>query len=254
MIYEQSQKEIIKIFDSLIGKHRLDVLFRDFITLAACTISNSIDKSQWEQREKLYMDTVAKYEKTEANKFAQILALVISGLSGPKKGDFIGELYMQLEISNKHRGQFFTPYNISKMMASLLGFEPNRQGIVELNEPAVGSGGMIVAYAEQMELAGYNYQTDLRVVCNDIDFDVVKMCYIQLSLLGIDAVVYQGDTISLKMNEVWYTPMHLLNKARGNHTSKTNKMVDTTEQALSLESDEIGTIENQMDIFEILGG
>jgi|SRR5690625_1018628 len=212
MRYEQAKKKVIKKMQWLSPKHGMHNVFRDFTVLAACTISNSIDKQRWQKREDMYMWTIKKYNKEEANIFAEILALVTLGLNN-RMGDFMGELYMELEISNKNSGQFFTPYDVSKIMAELVDVNLENE-IVTLNEPAVGAGGMIIAYAEVMKERGLNYQTQLKVICNDIDYDVVKMCYIQLSLLGIDAVVMQGNTITLEMNEVWYTPMHIINLAR----------------------------------------
>lgn len=240
MRYEQAQKEIAKIMKSMVGRYRLYNIFRDFIVLAACSISNSVDPSQWKNREKMYMDTISKYDKKESEKFAEMLALTVLAYES-RMGDFIGELYMSMEFGNKDAGQFFTPYNLSRMMAGFLDVKPDENGIVTLNEPAVGSGGMVVAYAEKMKLADLNYQKQLRVVCNDIDYDVVKMCYIQLSLLGIDAIVMQGNTLAPLDNppgEIWFTPMHIMNLAREQQREKTEKMVSGMQKVLSLEKHE----------------
>lgn len=256
--YERSKKEIRKIMKSIAGKYRLYQVFRDFIVLSACTISNRVDKSQFESREKMYMDTIAKYDKEEADKFAEMLALTVLAYES-KMGDFIGELYMEMEFGNEDTGQFFTPYHVSKLMAGLVDVRPDKKGIITLNEPASGSGGMIVAYAERLMLEGINYQKQLRVVCNDIDYDVVKMCYIQLSLLGIDAVVMQGDTITLKMNEIWYTPMHILNKVREQRENRTKQMIDAMNKLMQLEQEPkkesaLVVPEGQMTIFDYLEG
>lgn len=265
MQYEKSQRKIKKIVKSMSGKYSRYDIFRDFIVLAACAISNQVDKLHLRKREELYMKTIKKYEKNEANKFSEILALVATGLGSAKMGDFIGELYMSMEFGNRDSGQFFTPYNVSKTMAGLLKIEPNEKGIIELNEPTCGSGGMIVALAEILKCKGVNYQKKLRVVCNDIDYNVVKMCYIQLSLLGIDAVVYQGDTITLKMNEVWITPMHAINHARDKQREKTQKMVNkmrelinskpkNKKQQIQKTDKKPVTAGEQLSIFGVLGG
>src|SRR5690625_3946547 len=164
MQYEKSMQQIKKLIDSISGKHRRYDIFRDFIVLSACTISNSVDKMQWKNREKMYMDIIGKYNKDEANKFAEMLALTVLAYES-RMGDFIGELYMSMEFGNKHVGQFFTPYHVSKLMSQMVHYKADENEIVTLNEPACGSGGMIIAYAETMKLAGRNYQTDLRVVC-----------------------------------------------------------------------------------------
>lgn len=253
MNYRQAQQEIIKIIRSLSPKYGVHNVFRDFITLAACTISNSVDKQQWQKREDQYMRTIRKYQKDEADKFAEMFALVVAGLSGAKMGDFMGELYMQLEISNKNSGQFFTPYDVSKMMAEMIQPEKDKNGIVTLNEPAVGAGAMIIAYAEIMKLQGLNYQTQLKVVCNDVDYDVVKMCYIQLSLLGIDAVVMQGDSITTKMNEYWFTPMRVMNIVRSQQqkdNDKTKEMYQAMRNLMALEKKKPLEKPIQLSLFE----
>ena len=42
---------------------------------------------------------------------------------------------------------------------------------------------------------GINPQKVLRVVAQDLDWTGVYMTYVQLSILGIDAIVVQGDTL-----------------------------------------------------------
>ena len=49
--------------------------------------------------------------------------------------------------------------------------------------PKCGSGGMVVATAQVLQKRGINYQKTLDVVCQDLDWLAVYMCYVQLSLL-----------------------------------------------------------------------
>ena len=41
--------------------------------------------------------------------------------------DILGELYMALEIANKDAGQFFTPYNVARLMAEMNFNEKDEQ-------------------------------------------------------------------------------------------------------------------------------
>src|SRR5690625_3198158 len=138
---------------------------------------------------------------------------------------------MSMEFGYKHTGQFFTPYHVSKLVSDLTYKDKKDDQVITLNEPSCGSGGMIVAFAESMKAEDRNYQTDLRVICNDLDFDAVRMCYVQLSLLGIDAVVEQRNTLAPlddPPGEAWYTPMHFLNLQReiqAQSNEKTKRMV-----------------------------
>jgi len=266
MQYERSKREIKKIIDSMAGKYRCYDIFRDFIILSACTISNSVDKSQWERREKVYMDTIEKYTRDEANKIAEMLALMTLAYEN-RMGDFIGELYMTMEFGNKHVGQFFTPYHVSRLISHMTYKSKRDEQVITLNEPSCGSGGMIVAFAEAMRVDDRNYQTDLRVVCNDLDYDAVRMCYVQLSLLGVDAVVYQKNTLEpldKPPGETWYTPMYFMNLAKekqAQENDKTKRMVKAVQDLFELETPEKDEREpvvagppGQMDIFDFLGG
>lgn len=71
---------------------------------------------------------------------------------------------------------------------------------------------MIVASAQVLKEQGVNYQKVLDVVCQDLDWTAVYMCYVQLSLLGIMATVAQGNTLTepfidgYPQKKVFYTP------------------------------------------------
>jgi hypothetical protein len=43
----------------------------------------------------------------------------------------------------------------------------------------------------------------------DLDIKAVHMCYLQLSLLGIPAIVRHGNSLSLEMFSDWITPMYV---------------------------------------------
>jgi hypothetical protein len=68
---------------------------------------------------------------------------------------------------------------------------------------------MVVATAQAMHQAGLNYPETLHATCVDIDPRCVHMAYVQLSLMGIPAVVVHGNALSLEVWSVWYTPAHI---------------------------------------------
>ena len=82
-------------------------------------------------------------------------------------------------------------------------------------EPSCGAGGNIIAIAEKLKADGINYQERLCVTCQDLDWKAIYMCYVQLSLYGIPAVVVQGDTLREPFNgkltgNAYVTPMKVL--------------------------------------------
>ena len=214
---EEISKQIIELFDGLRYKHAIWDVFSDFCALSALSISNSVDKrkSQWEPREQEYLRVVGKYERKEVDLFPKIFGLLADALEyyGPK--DVLGDIFQQLEITNKNTGQFFTPQHISDLMGELqftpdLGEVISKQGYVTLHEPAVGGGSLVFGFCKAMAKAGFNYQRQLHVTAIDLDLRCAQMAYIQMTLLGIPGVVYHGNTLSLEMYSSWCTPLHIL--------------------------------------------
>lgn len=165
----------------------------------AMSISNSvtlIHDSVWKEREEAYMTTIGKYTSEERNIFCEMTAWLTETLDdGPD--DVLGDIYMKSGMGSKAAGQFFTPFHLSELCARLsINTDILKEnGVIELNEPSCGGGGMIIAVAKTLHDAGINYQKRLRVVAQDLDWKGVYMCYVQLSLLGISAICVQGDTL-----------------------------------------------------------
>ena len=85
-----------------------------------------------------------------------------------------------------------------------------KRGFMLAQEPAAGSGAMIVALAEAILEAGFNYQQLLHVTAVDIDPRAVHMAYIQFSLLHIPATVIVGDSLAMRFREEWHTMAHVM--------------------------------------------
>jgi len=231
------KKELVKLFNSLRYRYDMYTLFSDFVELGALAISNSVDKQQFEKREEKYLQVIHKYEQEETEVFPKMLAIVTDAL-GRRMTDILGEVYMELEISNKDTGQFFTPYDVAKMMAQMTISDHEDtikdKGFFTVNEPAVGGGVTIIALAEALRNKGYNYQKQMRVVAQDIDPKSVHMSYLQFSLLGIDATVLRGNTLTLKMDEAWHTPMKYMNFIEEKQKEQQNKTVEGMRKAMEL--------------------
>ena len=59
---------------------------------------------------------------------------------------------------------------------------------------------MVIAMAKICKEIGIDYQRKMKVICQDLDWLAVYMTYIQISLLGIDGIVAQGDTLTDPFN------------------------------------------------------
>ena len=78
----------------------------------------------------------------------------------------------------------------------------------------MGAGGLILGAAKVLKEQGINYQKYLLAYAVDISELCVYMTYIQLSLYGIPAIVYCGDSISMKMNFYLETPLYFFNSGK----------------------------------------
>lgn len=216
------KKEFLRVFNQLTNRHRSWDVWRDFIVMYACTLSNPVDKQHYDEREALYLRTIKKYNKQEQPLFSELAAYTVMALEENPEQDFLGSIFMSLNLGNQHNGQFFTPYHVCELMAevsmqdSVLKIE--KEGYITINDPCCGAGATLIAGVhaakKRLEKAGYNYQNHVFVVAQDIDMTVALMCYIQLSLLGVAGYVKVGNSLTdpITTNDstenYWYTPMY----------------------------------------------
>ena len=200
------KKEFIKTIQQLSYTRHTWQAWQDFTELAALSIAQATAYS--EEREEIYMRTIGRYTRKEAQLIPKLLALTIQALE-IQRHDFLGEMFMELELGSKWHGQFFTPYHLCLLMAELTVSKEQfeNDNIVSVNEPAVGAGAMVIALCDHLRNLKINYQRQLKIITQDTDYIACCMCYIQLSLLGCSAVIIHGNTLTLECRNYWYTPM-----------------------------------------------
>ena len=200
----------VKTFNDIARhRHRYEV-FRDFVTMAAIAVHNGIVRD--EKLEAEYLQIVGRYSKEEATAFARLLGELVI-LLDPEPYDVLGRLYMELELGSTHTGQFFTPPELSELMARLSygdALATLDKPFVTLQEPACGAGGMVLAFVKVMLSHGHNPAERMWAHCQDVDRLAALMCYLQLALWNVPAVVVVGNTLALEAREVFYTPAHYL--------------------------------------------
>lgn len=188
--------------------------------MTATAISNSIDRRQFEPREKAYLDTVKKYTKEELDLFPQMYAQLVLTLQKYAEDrcprDVLGEVFHELNLQSEWHGQFFSPQHVCDMMGEISIGEKDsiveRNGYVTVNEPCSGGGAMLFGFAKAFAKRKYNYCKQMLVEASDIDIKCVYMTYIQLSLYGIPAVVYHRNTITMETWSAWYTPIYIVDR------------------------------------------
>lgn len=201
------RREFVKIFKETARYHHRYEVFRDFVTVSAIALENACLKSP--KLEEEYFAVIARYKTEDLTRFAQLHAQIVMGLEA-SMFDFLGSIFMELELGSDHMGQFFTPSYLSDLMAGLtIGdriAELEHIPYITMDECTCGAGGMVIAAAKYMLEKGCNPQKKLLVFCTDIDPVAAGMCYIQLSLLGISACVRIGNSLTQVIQRTMHTP------------------------------------------------
>lgn len=217
------EKEFLDIFKTLCYSRNSWQVWSDLITAIACSLSNTVDRTpkHFEAREKEFAECVKRLGSIEAP--AKILAIIVMAFENQPEQDFLGKIYMTLELGNHWKGQFFTPYNICKMMSEITARDVQeqieKQGYVSVCDPACGAGATLIAAANTMKDMKYNFQNHVLFVGQDIDRITGMMCYIQLSLLGCSGYICVANSLTdpltghvlfpeeREAQELWFTPM-----------------------------------------------
>lgn len=194
---DMRQTELQKEILAMAGRYTAYEIFMDWVECVAYSIANTISQVHgevWQDREKKFISIMNKYTPEEQKRFPELTAWLVEELEDNPR-DVLGEVFMKSGMGSDAGGQFFTPFNISRMMASLMIKPPQGEEKLTVNEPSCGSGGSIIAAALELKERGVNYQKCMKVVCQDLDWRCVFMCYVQMSYLGINGICVQGDTL-----------------------------------------------------------
>jgi len=223
---QDSEKEFLKLFDKLTYSRSAWQVWEDLMTVMACSISNAVDRTpdKFKRREEQYERSIKNLGGVEIP--AQMLGIITMALEQNPDQDFLGKLYMNLNLGNHWKGQFFTPYNLCRMMAEInfgdgIQAEVERKGYISVCDPCVGAGAMLIAAANAMRGSKVNYQTNAVFVGQDIDRIVAMMAYIQILLIGCPGYIIIGNSLTnpptghvlfpqdTDGQEVWITPIFI---------------------------------------------
>ena len=213
MSEQHSRSRFIHVFKDT-GRHlgRWEV-FSDFLSLAA----SELDMARIRAPESIEhcRKICARYEASDIAKMQEMFCMMVCALEA-KFHDFLGAIFMELELGDNFRGQYFTPYPVQSLMARMLmpGVRDTirREGIATVSDPACGAAGMLIAYAECLLEADINPSMHMFGSCIDIDPVAADMAFIQLYVLGIAAEVVTGNTLTMQIRRVRYTPVYYLNE------------------------------------------
>lgn len=218
----KTYNEFLRTFHILSYDHNKWEVWKDLIFMISASISNTLDKKNYDYREKEYLRIINKYIPKEQMLFPKLFAKIVMSLEENPDQDLLGSIFMELNLSNGDKGQFFTPYSVCKLMAKSTMYDISERikekGYISINDCACGAGATLIAGINEakdiLSKENKNFQNHVFVVAQDIDETVALMCYIQLSLLGVAAVVKVGDSLANPITELtddknnWYTPIY----------------------------------------------
>lgn len=184
-------------------------LFEDFVTLASCSIRQSVSKittgALSDEIEEDYMRTVRKYPKENVAGFARAVAVLVEGLESGLH-DFLGDVFTCTGISSHWSGQYFTPWPLCQAMAKMTIGEPKPSTKrLTICEPCVGGGALLLAVAAELKtlkFAPWHWWFE----ATDVDRRCAMMSYVQLSLAGCPGIVRHGNSLSGQQWSAWATP------------------------------------------------
>jgi hypothetical protein len=216
-------KDFTTTFDTLSRHQNRGRVFADFVEIAACAAhqvpyhAGALPQDEAFHRvERSYLDAIKRYDKAEIGQIVTLYATASLGVI-ENRADFLGTAYMQLEIANQRSGQFFTPPEVSRLMADMTftGMEAhiNAKGYIAVDEPAAGGGGMLIEAANAIQRLGFDPRATLYFRATDVDRTCFNMAYFQLSTLGLCGEVIQGNSLSLEEWDRRPTPPLLIAKA-----------------------------------------
>lgn len=220
------QNEFIKEFNKLCQTRNIWEVWADFIVMAACSLANNVfdpdrEDEVWRAREKEYEE--CKNRMGGEQSAVKLLSILVNALNSNPEQDFLGNIFMALELGNHWKGQFFTPYSVCKMMSEITVSDKiqtiESKGYITINDCACGAGATLIATANAFLNHKINYQTSAWFVAQDVDRIAGLMCYIQLSVLGCAGYVVIADSIcnpvigealipvQKENQEFWFMPM-----------------------------------------------
>lgn len=212
-------KTLLKIANISHGRISKPQTFSDFLHYCALLLSAYTDPVHAEYRLKALEKLKTSYKDDEWEAFHQgFIDLCGTFMHNIEYGiyeDLFAIPFFQIGATSSTLKQDFSPADIGKLIGAISipsQLSLPEEGFFSLGDHACGSGTLLLAGVQQFANAGYNPSEQLVIQAADLDARCVHMTYLQLSLYGIPAVIVQGNTLSLKEYDRWYTPLYLWKK------------------------------------------
>lgn len=194
-------------------------VFWDMIGYFACLLSARTDPVHHAARVENLKAVMSRYEKSEVatihETFIALAEVISENVRVGRYDDILGPAFLEIGANSKSLKQDFTPPDVGRLMAKLLGeytISLPGKGFVDIADFTCGSGTLLLTAAEEFAASGINTSEQLVLFAADLSLVCAQMAYLQFSLYGIPAVVVQGNSLTLQEHARWYTPVYIWNK------------------------------------------
>jgi hypothetical protein len=144
-----------------------------------------------------------RYEAGDVKVFAELFEFWQNASDNDGIGfyDALGDMFMEL-VSHGRNGQFFTPQPICELMATITMAEIGNKEEPTVNEPAAGSGRMILEAGKMNRNAKFFAQEN--------DLTCCKMCVLNMLINSLRGEVAWMDTLRVQHYGGWFVDRSLV--------------------------------------------
>lgn len=210
-----NKEKIKNSIEHLGAKYGIASVFYDVVVSFSYMIANKADFEQ--EREDAFYGIMNKYNENDTEDFIIIAARLLAEYTKPEPTDVLGEIYEELNLVKTKNGQYFTPMEVSRVLANIILKESNpikeyqKKGYFSISDEACGSGRLLFVAYDKLISKGIASK-DLLLIGADVDLLSCCMTYLQFSLMGVNAIIKHQNTLTLKLFDTFYTPAYAHNK------------------------------------------
>lgn len=183
-------------------------LFIDFIT--TYSLGYHVHLAGDTKHIEIMKNALKEYKAEDLQVFDKLVHLLATKLK-EKPQDYLGNIYMHLNLNQSKQGQVFTPSHISHLGAEMtLAMQSKREPDTVL-DICCGSGSLLIGHIAALHDKGEDY-TQEYYIGYDIDKNMVYMCYLQMCLLEVAATIYHGNAMTQEIYDTYHTERHVWHK------------------------------------------
>ena len=163
-------------------------VYTDFLEIANAT---------WRGDDDAYLYAIKRYRPETLEVFVRMFGTLHDALAySDEFPDLLGEIFQVLYLTNERAGQFFTPRAVCDILSDISMPDADDGGttIITVNDPACGSGNLLLSAMRKALSIGYPHFWRCRFTGQDIDRRCWNMASLQVGI-GVFWHSYIGLTL-----------------------------------------------------------